>query len=84
MYLVLSAFTSSPNSLLATSKVSGFPLYYVRLKQMNYALEKKNMNQILDRERCIEDILLLMDCRNSAFCPQSVFVIPVALAISSD
>jgi hypothetical protein len=45
---------------------------------------KKIMNQILDRERPTEDILLLMDYRNSAFCPQSVFVIPVALAISSD
>jgi len=42
------------------------------------------MNQIFDTERRVEDILQLMDCRNSAFCPQSVSVIPVALAISSD
>jgi hypothetical protein len=42
------------------------------------------MNEFLDRESGIEDVLLLMDSRNSAFCPQSVFVLSVAVAVSSD
>jgi hypothetical protein len=54
MYSVLSAFTSSPNSLLDTTKVSAFSFMLCTLQALNLALEK-NMNQILNRERRVED-----------------------------